>query len=111
MDVDSHDGAQFTVQGHSIGRWTDGVLIIDTTHFSDHFFGYGRGLASGAQKHVIERLELSPAGTRLRYSFEVRDPEYLTGPVTGTFEFEYRPDLPNIDEGCDREAARRFLQD
>ena len=111
MDVDSHDGARFTVQGHSIGRWTDGVLVIDTTHFSDHLFGYGRGLASGARKHLIERLELSQDGTRLHYSFQVRDPEYLTGTVTGTLEFEYRPDLPNAAEECDREAARRYLQD
>lgn len=111
MNVDSHDGVPFSDQGHSIGRWIDDVLVIETTHFSDHLFGYGRGLASGAQKHLIERLELSPDGPRLNYSFEVQDPEYLASPVTGTFEFVYRPDLPNLDEGCDPETARRFLEE
>lgn len=111
LNVDTHDGAPFTNQGHSIGRWMDGVLVIETTHFSDHLFGYGRGMASGNQKHLIERLALSPDRTRLNYSFEVQDPEYLTRPVAGTLELAYRPDLPNLDEGCDRETARRFLRE
>jgi hypothetical protein len=29
-----------------------------------------QGIASGAQKHLVERLELSPDGTKLNYSFE-----------------------------------------
>lgn len=111
MDVESHDGAQFTIQGHSLGRWEDEELVVDTTHFSDHLFGYGRGLASGTQKHLIERFALSSDGSRLNYSFQVDDPEYLTGRVVGTFDLVYRPDLPNPEESCDPDTARRFLGD
>jgi hypothetical protein len=111
MDVDSHDGAAFTVQGYSSGRWEGEVLVVETTHFTEHLFAYGRGLASGSQKHLIERFALSSDGSRLHYSFEVEDPEYLTGRVAGTFDLVYRPDLPNLDERCEPEIARRFLEE
>ncbi len=36
MNRKSHDGAVPTVAGHSIGRWEDDALIVDTASFSDH---------------------------------------------------------------------------
>jgi hypothetical protein len=109
MDLASHDGAEPSVQGHSIGRWEDGTLIIDTTHFADHALGNFSQLPSGPQKHLVERLRLSEDGTRLSYHFELADPEYLAAPVSIELEWAHRPDLAFAPEACDPENARRFI--
>ena len=111
MDVASHDSAAVTYQGHSIGWWEDEVLVIDTTHFTDHRNGNARGVPSGPQKHLVERLKLNPDRTNLIYRFELEDPEYLSAPVTGEVGSVYRPDLGFDPIECDLEVARRFLED
>jgi hypothetical protein len=109
MNVDSHDGAERALHGHSIGWWDGDVLVVDTTHFTPSEVGHGRGLPSGPLKHVVERFELNEAKTRLIYTFWVADPEYRSEPVTATRELSYRPDLVWSDEPCDSEVARRPL--
>ena len=111
MDVASHDGVAVTDQGHSIGRWEDEVLVIDTTHFADHRTGNARGVQSGSQKHLVERFELNPDRMSLTYRFELEDPEHLAAPVTGELQSAYRPDLGFEPIECDLEIAGRFLED
>ena len=111
LDLASHEGAPFTHQGHSIGWWEDGVLVVDTTHFADHRSGNARGVRSGSQKHLVERFELNPGRTRLTYRFELEDPEFLSSPVTGDVQSVYRPDLDFEPVACDRESAKQFAED
>jgi hypothetical protein len=109
MNAESHAGAKPTNQGHSIGRFEQGVLVVDTTDFAPHASGIRNGVPSGRGKHLVERFQLSPDRTRLTYSYELEDPEYLTKPVTGSVEWVYRPDLKYVGYKCDRELAGRFL--
>ena len=109
MNVNSHAGARPTNQGHSIGRFEGGVLVVDTTEFSAHASGIRTGVPSGPGKHLVERFQLSPDRTRLTYSYELEDPDYLTTPVTGSVEWVHRPDLTYVGYKCDREIAKRFL--
>jgi hypothetical protein len=109
MNADSHAGAKPTNQGHSIGRFEGGVLVVDTTDFATHASGIRAGVPSGQGKHLVERFQLSPDRTRLTYSFDLEDPEYLAKPVTGSVEWVHRPDLTYTGYKCDREIAGRFL--
>jgi hypothetical protein len=109
MNVDSHDGAVESIQGHSIGHWEGGVLVIDTARFTPQRSGNGIGLPSGAGKHLVERLELNEDGSRLTYAFEVEDPQYLAEPIVGEQEWAYRPDLEYVGLPCDAGSASRFL--
>jgi hypothetical protein len=112
MNAATHDGATRTVQGHSIGRWEGETLVIDTTHFSDHRIGNSyRGIASGARKHLIERLTLLEGDTRLAYEFELTDSEFLAEPVTGGVEWAYRPDLEFVRDPCELDNARQFTNE
>ena len=111
MNLATHEGAEVTHQGHSIGRWEDGVLVVDTTHFAAHRSGNARGVPSGSQKRLVERLELNPDRTSLTYRFELEDPEYLAAPVTGEHRSAYRPDLEIAPIACDPEVAGRFVGD
>jgi hypothetical protein len=108
LNVVNHDGAAPSVQGHSIGRWENGVLVVDTTRFAPHRLGNGAGLPSGTRKHLVERLALNAEGA-LTYSFEVEDAEYLKERVTGTAQWAYRPDVEYSPTPCSRDNAKRFL--
>lgn len=109
MNVDSHNQAEPTNQGHSIGRFEGDVLVVDTARFAVHASGIRTGVPSSSRKHLVERFELSADRTRLTYSYELEDPEYLTQPVRGSVEWIHRPDLTYTGYDCDRESAGRFL--
>ena len=109
MNLDSHEGAPYTNQGHSIGWWEDDVLVVDTAHFAEHRTGNARGLPSGRQRHHIERFELNADRNGLTYTSRVEDPEYLLEPMIGVLDLIYRPDLPFVRVSCDPEIARRYL--
>ncbi len=96
-----------TLNGHSIGRWEDGDLVIDTTLFADHRSAYGNGVPSGTHKHVVERYGLSEDGTRTVIDVFIEDTEYLTEPVETTLVWDYTPDFALYRYDCDREVARK----
>jgi Family of unknown function (DUF6152) len=98
-----------TVQGHSIGRWDAGALVVDTTLFADYRGGNREGIPSGAQKHVVERYALSDDHTQLHVTFTVEDPEFLAEPMTGSIDWDYAPDRTFAHIGCDPEIAKRYI--
>ena len=81
MNLTSHDTAPPTAQGHSIRHWQGDVLVIDTAAFAEDRVGNAIGVASGARKHLVERLQLNPDGRSLKYSFVLEDVDYLQSPV------------------------------
>lgn len=110
MDGRGHpDKAERTVHGHSIGRWEDDVLVVDTVGFADHRSPYQNGIPSGAEKHVVERYRLSDDGTRVIVEIMLEDPEYLVSPLTDTMEWIYAPEQQLLKWNCDQQTARNFL--
>ena len=97
-----------TIQGHSIGRWEGGALVVDTTRFADYRSGNRDGIPGGASKHVVERYALSEDHTQLEVTFTVEDPEYMAEPMTGSIEWDYAPDRAFAHIGCDPEIAKRY---
>jgi hypothetical protein len=110
LNVATHDGAPPSVQGHSIGRWDGGTLVVDTARFTPHRLGNGAGLPSSERKHLVERFAVNAQGG-LTYSFELEDPEFLKQPVTGAADWQYRPDVEYVPTPCNRDNAHRFLAD
>jgi hypothetical protein len=108
LDIATHEGVAPSVQGHSIGRWDNGVLVVDTAQFALHLLGNGGGVPSGPGKRLVERFALNPEGG-ITYSFELEDAEYLNQRVTGASPWVYRPDVEFAVTPCSRDNARRFL--
>jgi hypothetical protein len=108
LNLDSHNGAPDSVQGHSIGQWDGKELKIDTDHFAAHALGNAYGLPSGASKHLTERLTLGADGKSLAYHFELSDPEYMAQTLSGDVQWVFRPDLKYAPPPCDADNARRF---
>jgi len=103
------DGTR-TNEGHSVGRWEDGVLVVDTTNFSDYRSTFpGTGIPSGDQKHLVERYALTEDGTGIVLDFILEDPEYLAEPFAATIEWEHSPHLEMLSFGCELEDARLYL--
>ena len=96
-------------EGHSIGRWEDETLVVDTRNFSDHRSPYQNGIPSGAQKHVVERYTLAEDGTELTVEFMLEDPEFIAEPMTHTRTLVYSPQADMAPFNCDLESTSRFL--
>lgn len=110
MDGRGHPAnGERTLQGHSVGRWEDDVLVIDTALFADNIDGSLFGTPSGAQKHLVERLELTQGGTHLSVAFVLEDPEYLQTPATGEMLLGHSPNETFMAAACDPESARRWM--
>lgn len=111
MDGRDHpDDVEPTPQGHSIGRWEDGALIVDTVAFAEQQSVNGQGVPSSTQKHTIERYALSEDGRRLLIDVFLEDPVYLAEPFSGTLEWQYSPTLSFHSYNCDTEISSIFLQ-
>ncbi len=109
MDGREHpQGGEREVQGHSIGWWEDDVLVVDTVNFADHRSPLQDGVPSGAQKHVVERYDLSDDGTSLMVDVLVEDPEYLAAPLRASVEWKYTPGAELFRYGCEPEVSRQF---
>ena len=99
-----------SLMGHSIGRWDNGSLVIDTVAFAPHSIGITFAVPSGPAKHLVERLTLAADRRHLRYELTLEDPLGLTAPASINMQWDYRPDLEPSGVACDPEAARRILQ-
>lgn len=98
-----------TNQGHSIGHWEDGVLVVDTVAFEPHRSPIlGKGVASGPRKHVVERYALGEGGTTINIAFELEDPDYLAEPFSGTVVWHYAPHFEMLGFDCDLENSSRY---
>jgi hypothetical protein len=77
--------------GHSIGRWEDDVLVVDTTGFLPGLLTgqilHGDGL------HVVERFSLDTETMALAREYTAEDPAYFVGQHTGS-DTLYVADLP-----------------
>lgn len=98
-----------TVHGHSLARWQDGVLIVETSNFTANPLGITAALPSSTEKHLVERFALNADGQSLLYSFELTDPVYLAAPLRGEMRWLYRPNVDFELVPCDPEATRSFL--
>jgi hypothetical protein len=103
------DASDRSHEGHSIGWWEDGTLVVDTRNFADNRSPYQNGIPSGARKHVIERYQLTESGTGMSVEFMLEDPEFIAAPMTHSRELVYVPDADMSPFNCDLDSTRRFL--
>jgi hypothetical protein len=112
VDQDAHpSGIEPTVEGHSIGRWEGGTLVIDTVGFAPSRTPNLVLVPTHPGTHLIERLTLAQDRRHLEYEFTLDIPEYLVEPATFRATWDYRPDLEPSGVACDPAVARRLLQE
>ncbi|NIS90657.1 MAG: hypothetical protein GTN98_11375 [Woeseiaceae bacterium] len=83
LDIDEHpEDMRPSRAGHSIGRWEDGVLVVDTIGFAPGYLDGRIGIMHSDQLHVVERFTFDPAMQSLMREYVIEDPLYLAEPVT-----------------------------
>jgi hypothetical protein len=86
--------------GHSIGRWEDDVLVVDTVGFESGILSADGRLPHSDRLHVIERFSLEPEGQALTRSWVAEDPLYFEGQYTGS-DVVYVSDVPYQPTVCE----------
>ncbi len=99
------------VAGHSIGRWEDDVLIVDTVGFAPGILSADGRVPHSDELHIVERFSLDTEAMALTREYVAVDPLYLAGeyagsdtvlvsdlPYTGTTECEDRTYLDTPSE-------------
>jgi hypothetical protein len=107
MDQDAHPAdLQASRTGHSIGRWEDDVLIVDTVGFEAGIISTmaSQGFVPNSdQLHVVERFTLNDEKDVLTRSYVAEDSVYLAEPFTG-MDVVQVADLRYEPYNCDDKA-------
>jgi hypothetical protein len=83
--------------GHSIGRWENDVLIVDTVGFAPGVLA--PPVQHTEQLHVVERFSLDAAGTALLRSYTADDPVYFASTYSGS-DMLAPADVPYARDKC-----------
>ncbi len=98
MNVAEHPAnLEPTRGGHSIGRWENDVLVVDTVGFASGFLN--PPIANSEQLHVVERFTLDPNAMTLTRAYTATDPVYYTDEYTGSDTIGVA-DLPYAPDAC-----------
>lgn len=92
--------------GHSIGRWEDDVLIVDTVGFEPGVLV--PPLRHSEQLHVVERFTLDTEKMTLNRSYVATDPVYFTDEYAGS-DTLLVADVPYEKHDCS-ELTYEFLE-
>ncbi|MDX1562636.1 MAG: DUF6152 family protein, partial [Gammaproteobacteria bacterium] len=94
LDVDTHPAdIEPSRAGHSIGRWEDDVLVVDTIGFLPGILNADGRVPHSGELHVVERFSLGPNGQTLRREYVASDPLYFEGEFRGS-DTMLIPELP-----------------
>ena len=89
-----------TFNGHSIGRWEGGTLVVDSIGFTpDTSLGGNMGMRHSDKMHIVERISLKNPDT-LEVVTTVDDKEALTAPFTRTTTFARHADWTMAEYIC-----------
>jgi len=82
-----------SVAGHSIGRWENDVLVVDTVGFAPGILSADGRLPHSGSLHVVERFTFDPAKLALTRDYVAEDPTFFAGQFKGS-DTVYISDLP-----------------
>ena len=78
LNMDEHpDDIEPSRAGHSIGRWEDNTLVVDTIGFLPGYMDGRFGIKHSDQLHVVERFEFVPDQGLIIRDYTGEDPLYL----------------------------------
>jgi len=93
-------GLEPTLAGHSIGRWENDVLVVDTVGFKPGVLSADTSTMYSDALHVVERFSLDRDKGALRREYVAMDAKYFTGEYRGA-DTVLISDLPYETPSCD----------
>jgi hypothetical protein len=102
MNMDAHPAdLDPTRAGHSIGRWEDDVLVVDTVRFLPGVLN--APVIHSGRLRVVERFSLDLETLALTRTYVAEDPLFLEGQYTGS-DTVYPADVPYADDVCEEQG-------
>ena len=102
MNLKTHPaGIKPTRAGHSIGRWENDVLVVDTVGFAPGVLS--PPLLNSDKLHVVERFTLDTAKMELTRAYTAEDAVYFTGQYAGSDTLQVA-DLPYNPDKCNEQG-------
>lgn len=93
--------------GHSVGRWEDDTLIIDTVGFNERFWIHRAGYPHTEALHLIERISRPDLNT-LRYEVTLDDPLAYEAPWSAVWTKSWNADEEIIEYFCQDNNRDQF---
>jgi hypothetical protein len=93
-----------SVAGHSIGKWENDVLVVDTVGFAPGVLSADARTMHSAQMHVVERFTFDAQKQTLTRTYVAEDPLYFSGQFKGT-DTMYVAEVPYGNYNCDDRSA------
>lgn len=98
MNLDAHPAhIEPNRGGHSIGRWENEVLIVDTVGFAPGVLS--PPILNSDQLHVVERFSLDTERMLLVREYAAEDPVYFVGQYRGSDTIQVA-DVPYSPDPC-----------
>ncbi|HEX5048233.1 MAG TPA: DUF6152 family protein [Gammaproteobacteria bacterium] len=94
--------------GHSIGKWENDVLVVDTIGFAPGVLN--PPIMNSDRLHTVERFTFDPAAMKITRSYTATDPVYYTNEYTGQDTIGVA-DLPYAPDACREHAFEDFSND
>jgi hypothetical protein len=94
-----------TRPGHSIGRWEDDVLVVDTVGFLPRILSADGRVPHSGEMHVVERFSLDPDTMALTRRYTAEDALYFSGEYSGA-DVVYPAEIPFEVRPCDDRSYR-----
>lgn len=88
--------------GDSVGKWENGVLVVDTLGFNDATWLNSAGAQHSDALHLVERIRPILGGEYLEYKMTAEDPKTLAKPYTYT-RYLKKLDTEIEDDPCQDE--------
>ena|SRR5579862_2432116 len=102
------DDPDLTFNGHSIGHWEGGTLVVDSVGFSkDTPLGMNMGVRHSEKMHIVERFQLKDPKT-LEITTTIDDSEALAKPFVRTITYARHPDWTLAEYIC-QQNNRNFV--
>ncbi len=105
MDGRGHPaGLKPSYNGHSIGHWEHGTLVVDTIGLNGKAWLDRLGHPESDQMHIIERIHRVD-DTTLQVDFTFDDPKSYPKPWTALIRYRLRPDWDIMELVCEDNLA------
>ena len=95
--------------GHSIGRWEENTLVVDTVGFEAGVLNHMRGIKHSDQMQVIERIYFDEEQRHLVREYTVTDPLYIVGKTQGR-DMTAVSDIPYSPYNCEELSGKNNIR-
>jgi len=99
-----------TWNGHSIGRWEGGALVVDTVGFNDKSWLFGGMQPHTEEAHLIERIRLVANEAFLEINITVEDRHALSSAYSYNRYYKKQPDGAEMAETVCNEDPETWKQ-